>query len=140
MRKAIILLVLFLGMSGCGDDIAPHDAQVIGPLDATITVPPSDPRTQSFILDFQVLDKAGIVALPEVDIEFFSSGGVLTGAATTNPTYLKTKTDPRGSARAIFSITFPACGTADQAITGNVTGTLVVANHVWTGTFTVKQC
>lgn len=144
MRKAIILLVLFLGMSGCGDDTAPLDALVFGKPDQTFTIGPTNPRNKLVPLSFKVENEAG-TALPEVDIIFFADGGTLTDLDGNPlnpavPDFFKTKTDDVGLVRISYFITFPDCGTADQTLTGTVSADVGNSFFTWTGTFTVKQC
>ncbi|MFQ5780121.1 MAG: hypothetical protein ACE5HN_04955 [Nitrospiria bacterium] len=146
MRKPIILLFLFLVMSGCGDDLAPLDAVVTGPEDSTFTVAKGSPgETFLFTLDFQVKNLAGD-ALPEVEIEFIASGGTLTDLDgnvlnLVDPFFFKTLTDDRGLGRVSFLTTLPACSaTADQTVTGLVTASVGVDNDQWEGTFTVPTC
>lgn len=152
MRKqtaSVLLLLASLLVSSCGDDPrAPFDATIVGPADTTYVINPSDSRAQLVrALDFQVKDKAGAIALPGVEVEFFAGGGgVLTDtngnvSNTSDPTYFKTKTDDVGLARASFGIVLPDCVTGeDQTVTGTVNASAGGASKQWIGTFTVKQC
>lgn len=152
MRKqtaSVLLLLASLLVSSCGDDPrAPFDATMVGPADTTFVINPSDSRTQTVRgLDFQVKDKAGAIALPGVEVEFFAGGGgVLTDINgntldASSPTYVKAKTDDVGLARASFTITLPDCASGeDQTVTGTVNVSAGGASDQWVGTFTVKQC
>ncbi len=151
MRKqsaSVLLLLMILSLSACGDSRAPFDATITGPADTTFTINPSDSRGQIVrALDFQVRDKTGTTALPGVEVEFFAGGGgILTDLDgnplnTTDPTYFKTKTDDVGLARVSFAITLPNCASgADATVNGTVNAAAGGVGKQWTGTFTVKQC
>ncbi len=143
---SVLLLSLILFVSGCGGDAkAPFDATVTGPDDSDFT---TSGGGTSIVrpLEFQVKDKAGAVALPDVEIELFAGGGgILTDIDgnpldPNNPTYFKTKTDDRGLTRTAFLIALPGCGAEDVVVTGSVNATVGSAGKLWTGTFTVEAC
>jgi hypothetical protein len=143
---SILLLFLILIASGCGGDAkAPFDATVIGPDDSDFT---STGGGAALVqpLEFQVLDKAGLIALPDVEIELFAGGGgILTDLDgnpldPNNPTYFKTKTDDRGLTRTSFLIVLPGCGADAVTVTGSVTASVGSASKLWTGTFTIEAC
>lgn len=149
MRKqavSVLLFFLVLLVSGCGGDAkAPLDATVTGPEDSNFTVSGGGTVTVR-PLEFQVKDKAGVIALPDVEIELFAGGG---GSLTdidgnpldpNNPTYFKTNTDDRGLTRTSFRITLPGCSTEDVVVTGTVNASVGPASKLWTGTFTIKAC
>lgn len=150
MKRVALFLFLSMMVSGCGSSLAPLDAVVTGPADATVTVNPPGGGTQFFRpLDFQVANKAGI-ALPDIEIEFLANFSAGTATLTdlnrnpldpNNPTYFKTKTDDRGLARVAFLMALPNCDPAnDLTVTGGVTATVGITSKVWTATFTVKKC
>jgi len=149
MRKqaaTVFLLSLVLFVSGCGGDAkAPFDATVVGPEDQEFR---SSGGGAAFVLplEFQVRDKEGAVALPDVEIELFAGGGgILTDIDgnpldPNNPTYFKTKTDDRGLTRTAFLIALPGCGAEEVVVTGSVNATVGAASKLWTGTFTIEAC
>lgn len=135
MRKAIILMSLLLFLSACGSDLAPTDSTVTGPDDETVKLPLSTTASSVFYrpLDFVVRNE-GEIAMPDVEIEFFSTGtAVLTdidGNVLATPTRVKSKTDDRGIGRISILISVPGCtGTADVEATGGVIGTVGSASH-----------
>jgi hypothetical protein len=147
-RQAVSVLLLFLVLfvSGCGGDAkAPFDATVTGPDDDDFTVPGGGAVIVQ-PLEFQVKDKTGLVALPDVEIEFFAGGGgILTDLDgnpldPNNPTYFKTKTDDRGLTRTSFLIVLPGCGAEAVTVDGTVTATVGSASKLWTGSFTIEEC
>lgn len=144
---SVLLLSLILFVSGCGGDAkAPFDATVTGPEDEDFTVTGGGGTSIVRPLEFQVRDAAGVVALPDVEIELFAGGGgILTDIDgnpldPNNPTYFKTKTDDRGLIRTAFLIPLPGCGAEDVEVTGSVTASVGSASMLWTGTFTIEAC
>jgi len=142
MRKALILISLALFISACGSDLAPTDATVTGPEDASTTLAFSSSSSSIFYrpLDFVVRNENG-VALPDVEIEFFPTGFAdltdIEGNLLSNPSRFKTKTDDRGIGRVSLVFTVPGCsGTTSVVVTGGVLATVGSASKSFTSTAT----
>ncbi|MFQ5597711.1 MAG: hypothetical protein ACE5GK_06635 [Nitrospiria bacterium] len=144
MRKMLILISLFFAITGCGDN-PPQDAVVTGPADGTFEVGISSVSSpvRWRPLDFTVRNEDG-VALPDIEIEFFSTGIAqltnLDGNLLANPSGFKTKTDDRGVARSAITMEIPGCGggTTDIVVTGGVLGTVGSSSHNFLATVTRK--
>lgn len=143
MRRAFILLSLLIGLAGCGD-LAPTDAIVDGPEDATTEIPNSSASSTVFYrpLDFTVTNEDG-APIPKVQIEFFSGGVAqltdINGTLLSNPDASRDETDDRGIGRISTTLTVPGCtGTNDVVVDGSVLATVGSASKLWTSTITRK--
>jgi len=145
MRRALILFSLLIGVAGCGD-LAPTDASVEGPEDATTEIPAAGGSPIFYRpLDFLVTNSSG-EPVSKIEIEFFAGGVAdltdIGGTVLATPKSFKTETDERGLARIGANVTVPQCAGGatplDIKVDGSVLATVGSDSHLWTATVTRK--
>jgi len=143
MIKSVISLLFLFFVFGCGDAHAPFGAIVTGPENGTETVSGPAGGFLYRALDFRVVDQNS-TPLSGVEVEGLTTGaGVLVdenGLSLSRPDYLKTETDDRGIIRFNVGVSYPACTTDVQTVTGGIGVTVGSGNTVWGTTITVEAC
>ncbi|VAX26250.1 hypothetical protein MNBD_NITROSPIRAE01-1223 [hydrothermal vent metagenome] len=143
MKKTLILMVLIIPLTACGD-LAPNGATITGPADSTDTLPRNTSETSVIYrsLNFIAKGQSGEV-LSDIEMEFFRGGVDATvsladsnGNTITAPS-MKIKTDERGIARVGFVIRVPGCvTTADIPVSGSIFATVGSVSQLWKASVT----
>lgn len=146
MNKAMLFLVLFGVLAGCGGEArGPLGATITGPADgANTALPPGGGSVTFRNVEFLVKSKEG-TAIPGVEVEFFVDGTAflsnVDGVQIGNGLYVTKTTNDQGVVDISFVTLLPVCSAAeDRVFTSGVSATIGTASDAVIVTHTVTKC